>query len=134
MIELQTLICCEIISRDADTNKLILVNLFEPLEAESFPLFLPSFCVLAHLLRADTDPEKPTGTLSIKAGVTEVLAAPVNIDFKGRLNTRAIARIQGLMVTEPGIVSATFRIDGGVEGSYSFTLGLRIPRIQVSST
>ena len=134
MIELHTLICCEIISRDADTNKLILVNLFEPLEAEAFPLFLPNFSVLAHFLRADTDPENPTGTLSIKVGVTEVLTAPMNIDFKGKMNTRAIARIQGLIVTEPGIVSTTLRIEGGVEGSYSFTFKLRVPHIQVSST
>lgn len=107
-MEVTLLVCAESSSLDQATNNLSILNVVEGLNAPIFPVALP-LTVVAILRRKKN--ESATQTLRLRIlldGQQQPLFdAPLPIDFQGKLKSRAIGRIQTLVIPEPGSMRVT---------------------------
>ena len=98
---------------DQRTNKLSLVNVFENLESEGFPLFIPG---LNLVLLGERDPADADGIpihFAVSLGGRALLEAEGRVLFQpGVKRARCILTVGGLVVPEPGTLEFTASISG----------------------
>lgn len=113
---------------DAMNNQVSIIDVFEGLKSQSFPIILPSVTFLFYLRREDGDP--PTKDLSLKLSVdgTETLKVPVNIDFQQGNTTRTIIGFDGFVIPKAGLLKATLLDEELVFGE----LELPVEQLQVA--
>lgn len=120
---------------DARSNQLSIVDVFEGLKSQSFPIVVPSITFLFYLQRDEQDPF--TKNLSLKCSVEEVetLKVPVSIDFQQGNTTRAIIEIEGFVIPKAGELKITL-LDEDVElGALKLPVGqLDTPQPHVKTT
>jgi hypothetical protein len=117
------LLCGQNLIRDADTNNVSVINIFEGMIAQGFPLLMPTFAFLTILERENGDPRIHEGRFDIRLGDTVLVAGPMRVDFQDKPRTRTMLRVAGLVINAPGLVSARFFIGQDQLGEYHFEVG-----------
>jgi hypothetical protein len=91
---------------DSITNQVSIIDLFEQLKAPSFPVLVPRLTLLYYMSRDKGDPETKDLTVVCKLGSAEIFQVGVNVDFKGEDSTRIVLGVDGLTLTQPGVLQA----------------------------
>ncbi len=123
-------LCAESVVRDAETNSISVFNILEDIAASVFPLFLQKLVFFALLERDEEDPAEYDLRFVVEHPSQDLFNASFHIDFQGRLRTRAIVNLQGLVIPAPGPI--TFRLRSESDELASYTIGvttLAKPRI-----
>ncbi len=117
MVELDALLLCDSVSRDAATGKWILTGVFNVVSAASFPVTHSSMDAFVRV-RFDgadrpTDGDRPTLVLACRGpdgDRREMSALPLQVDASGL--AEGFLRIQGFPFEQPGV----YHFDGLVDG------------------
>lgn len=124
---------CEIAIIDARTNNLTLINILQDLSSPTFPAIHPRVNLAAILDRTGDEPNASDGTIRIALDDQPVFETPLHIDFQGHLRVRAVAEIQGVVLTRPGILKLSLLHAGNELGSWSLRVNqLGEPQIFVA--
>lgn len=94
--------CAEGIIRDIQTNAISVFNIFEEVNAQGFPVFIPKIFFFCLLERKNDEPEK--SDFKVKVINNKQILAEVNLpaDFQNKLRNRLIVEFGGLALNEPG--------------------------------
>lgn len=123
------------IVRDAETNSISVYNILEGITANGFPLLVQRMAFLALFERDESEPEAHAGHFTVSLGDNQLLTGEQRINFRGKLRTRSIVRIQGLLFPTPG--EARFALAVGEGVTAAFVVRVRAtaaasPRLQVA--
>lgn len=105
-------ICADTILIDAALNSLSIVNVYEEISPESFPIVLPRIAAVFELIREQADPERGDGVITFSLGERELMRAPQNIDFQGKLRIRTVVAVHNLIIAGPGLLRVQFVLAG----------------------
>jgi hypothetical protein len=94
--------CCETCIQDSRTNVLSLINVVDEISAIAFPMLLPKLTVLAVFTRAADEPESGTVRLQADISGVTVLDLELAVEFQGKLKTRSIGEVQGILIPTMG--------------------------------
>lgn len=114
---------------DGMSNQISIIDVFEGLKSQSFPIILQKITFLFYLRRDVGDEE--TKSLSLKCSVdeTETLTIPVSIDFRQGNTTRAIINFSGFVVPKAGMLRVVLLDGNNVVG----TLELPVEQLVIPS-
>jgi hypothetical protein len=130
MIKSKLAVCSESIVRDAETNNLSIFNMLEELTSIEFPFVLPRFATLFYLERDEQDPNVIDATITLSLNTTLIGQAVGKGDFEEKSRTRIILAVQGLVIPEPGVLTATVSVDGQELSSWSIIVQKASDRAQ----
>lgn len=119
MLGIKLFACCDIATRDAETNAISIVNVIEEIQASEFPGGLLRLSVIGMLTREETDPEDYELVGLIAMGDVEVGRFAVAVRFGGKLNSRLIAKLHGVPLPNPGTLKVSLKHDDAVMASWS---------------
>ena len=117
---------------DARTNQVSIIDVFEGLKAQSFPIVIPNMMFLFQL-RRDIDDESEN-KLSIQCLIDnqEIIKASVNIDFNEGKTTRTIIGFDGFVIPSAGELTIKLMKNESELGKLVFPIGqLDVPPPQV---
>jgi hypothetical protein len=126
-------VAAETIVVDRFTDNLSIITVIEHISPESFPIVLPRMFTLFWLKRGPEDTSRPEGIVSITLGNRELLRGPLSIDFQGKLSTRAIMQVQGLVVPSPGVIRSSLSVDGAALGAWEILCEARAAQMTLPS-
>ena len=109
--------------RDAETNSVSVYNILEGIAANGFPILVQRMAFLALFERDESEPEAHTGQFTVSLGDNQLLTGEQHIHFRGKLRTRSIVRIQGILFPSPG--EATFALAVAADVRASFVVRVR---------
>jgi hypothetical protein len=118
MITLYTIACVRALI-DSNSNNLSCIEILEELSVASFPNVFPEVAVVWCIARDASEPERVPSTFHIMLNDVQLYEAPVDVAFQGSLRTRAIVRVGGLVLTNPGRLRFEFR-SARANGSWRF--------------
>ncbi len=108
MLKNRLILCGESVIRDAETNRMSVINLTENIAAQSFPAFIPKISVLGVFTREQGDAQRATLRLTGKIGTTELINTDCNLNFEDKTTTRFMVAILGFALIGPGKLVFTF--------------------------
>jgi hypothetical protein len=108
-MKIYAVIAAESFSIDQATNRLSAFNLFDDVNIAAFPMLMPQLAIIALCERDETDPMTQNLELAFALDAQELGVFSIAIDFQGRIRARAVANIQGLVITGPGRLKFMFR-------------------------
>lgn len=114
-MQIKTIIVAENIIRDFDTNRISAINIFDAIDVQAFPIFIPNIFVLIISERKKSEGEEFKVEIVLTFGNKNILNQTLPIDFQNKLIHRAILSVQGLTIPEPGILDCTAKISDSVE-------------------
>jgi len=120
MNTLYTIACVRLII-DATSNNISCIEVLEQLSVASFPNVSPEVAIVWCIAREATEPESVPARFHIFLNEAQLYEAPVDVAFQGTLRTRAIVRLGGLVVTNPGQLRFEFR-SADLTGSWRFEI------------
>ena len=120
MIALYTIACVRTII-DSTSNNISCIEILEELSVASFPNVFPEVAIIWCIARDANEPEELRSTFHILLNDVQLYEAPVEVAFKGSLRTRAIVRLAGLVITNPGRLRFEFR-SAQATGSWRFEI------------
>jgi hypothetical protein len=131
-VELLLVTASEGISRDADTNAISVFGIVEDIQSPGFPLAL-DLNVLALIKRNEDEAEQP---VQWRALLNEQLLheGPLNAKFQGKLRTRSILRLGGLVVPAPGVLAFEIMINGQPAGRWSIPVSKLEPKPEIKTS
>ena len=91
---------------DSITNQVSIIDLFEQLKASAFPVLVPRLTLLYYVSREKDDPDTKDLSVVCKLNETEIFQVAVKVDFKGEDSTRVVLGVDGLTLTEQGLLKA----------------------------
>ncbi len=91
---------------DSITNQVSIIDLFEQLKASAFPVLVPRLTLLYYVSREKDDPDTKDLSVVCKLNETEIFQVAVKVDFKGEDSTRVVLGVDGLTLTEQGLLQA----------------------------
>jgi hypothetical protein len=91
---------------DSITNQVSIIDLFEQLKASAFPVLVPRLTLLYYVSREKDDPDTKDLSVVCKLNETEIFKVAVKVDFKGEDSTRVVLGVDGLTLTEQGLLQA----------------------------
>ena len=91
---------------DSITNQVSIIDLFEQLKASAFPVLVPRLTLLYYVSREKEDPDTKDLSVVCKLNETEIFQVAVKVDFKGEDSTRVVLGVDGLTLTEQGLLQA----------------------------
>lgn len=114
---------------DGMSNQISIIDVFEGLKSQSFPVILPSFSLLFYIRKDGGD--EATKSLSLRCSVdeTETLRVPVSIDFQQGNTTRAIVGFDGFVIPKAGMLKVALFDGEDVVG----TLELPVEQLDIPS-
>jgi len=118
MITLYTIACVRMIV-DASSNNISCIEVLEQLSVASFPNVFPEVAIVWCIAREANEPEAVPARFHIYLNETQLYEAAVEVAFQGTLRTRAIVRLAGLVITNPGQLRFEFR-SAEVSGIWRF--------------
>jgi hypothetical protein len=127
MLKAINILCSEGVSVDIATKSVSVFNIIERITVIGFPVMIPSLCIVAIIERSPSDEEKFTGELRIKNNAQEIMKIPTELDFKGGVINRTIAKLQGIAILQPGILEIIFEVGEENLGSVKFEVTLGGP-------
>ena len=92
---------------DSVTNQVSIIDLFENLKSSAFPVLVPKLTLLFYVSREDGDPETKDLAVVCKLNDAEIFKVEVKVDFKGEDSTRVVLGVDGLTLTEKGVLQAS---------------------------
>jgi len=108
MNTLYTIACVRMIV-DASSNNISCIEVLEQLSVASFPNVFPEVAIVWCISREANEPEAVPARFHIHLNEAQLYEAPVEVAFQGTLRTRAIVRLTGLVITNPGQLRFEFR-------------------------
>lgn len=96
---------------DGMSNQVSIIDVFEGLKAQSFPIILPSLTVLFYIRRDEGDATAKDLSLKCSVDDAETLKVPVSIDFQQGNTTRAIIGFDGFVIPKAGTLKVAL-LDG----------------------
>ncbi len=91
---------------DSITNQVSIIDLFEQLKASAFPVLVPRLTLLYYVSREKEDSDTKDLSVVCKLNETEIFKVAVKVDFKGEDSTRVVLGVDGLTLTEQGLLQA----------------------------
>jgi hypothetical protein len=91
---------------DSITNQVSIIDLFEQLKSSAFPVLVPRLTLLYYVSREKDDPDTKDLSVVCKLNETEIFKVAVKVDFKGEDSTRVVLGVDGLTLTEQGLLQA----------------------------
>ncbi len=91
---------------DSITNQVSIIDLFEQLKASAFPVLVPRLTLLYYVSREKEDSDTKDLSVVCKLNETEIFQVAVKVDFKGEDSTRVVLGVDGLTLTEQGLLQA----------------------------
>jgi len=91
---------------DSITNQVSIIDLFEQLKSSAFPVLVPRLTLLYYVSREQDDPDTKDLSVVCKLNETEIFKVAVKVDFKGEDSTRVVLGVDGLTLTEQGLLQA----------------------------
>jgi hypothetical protein len=123
MMHTHTIIFCEDFIRDADTDRVTAIKIVDNIVATHWPIFLPSFCLIAFTEREKNDDAKFDCRVVISLDKKSLFEDVVSIDFKDKYSNRAMIRLLGFVIPTPGKLEA--RLMHGRKKLGSFQVDIR---------
>lgn len=120
MMTLYTIACVRSIV-DANSNNLSCIEILEEVRVASFPSVFPEVTVVWCVARDTSESEGLASTFHVLLNDAQLYEAPVEVAFRGSLRTRAIVRLAGLVITNPGRLRLEFR-SARANGSWRFEI------------
>jgi hypothetical protein len=120
MMTLYTIACVRTII-DSSSNNLSCIEILEELSVASFPNVFPEVAVIWCIARDANEPGELPCTFHILLNDAQLYEAPVEVAFRGSHRTRAIVRLAGLVITNPGRLRFEFR-SAQATGSWRFEI------------
>ncbi len=91
---------------DSVTNQVSIIDLFENLKTSAFPVLVPKLTLLFYVSRDQEDSETKDLSVVCKLNDAEIFKVEVSVDFKGEDSTRVVLGVDGLTLTEKGVLQA----------------------------
>lgn len=104
--------------RDAEENRLSVVDLFEDMAAPGYPFVIPRISLVWTLARDITDPNESQATVTINLNENILMETNIAVNFQGGITTRAILVIGGIAITTPGIFTVRWNIPDQASTEY----------------
>jgi len=123
---------CEKAIVDSRSNMMSLINIHgETINTAGFPIIFNSITFVVILVREENEPIGTyTGLLRVKNNTKVLIDSPVNFAFKNQSNSRVIIELNGLVISEPGIIQFDLHVNEvNIDISYSRTI---TPQIQIN--
>lgn len=114
---------------DSMSNKISIIDVFEGLKSQSFPLILPSISLLFYIRRDGSDESAKNLFLRCSVDETETLRVPFRIDFQQGNTTRAIIGFDGFVIPKAGTLKVEL-LDGE---NVVATLELPVEQLDIQS-
>lgn len=108
--------------RDAEENRISVIDLFEDIAISAFPVMLPRLSMIWALSRDEGDAGEFSGNIVLRLNDQILLQTDLDVNFQGGLATRSITVIGGLALHAPGQFSATWSIPSQAEAKYEVTI------------
>lgn len=102
MISSKVLLVADRAIRDSESGNLSIINILEDIVAESFPILIPRFTVVAFLLKDKNDDSKQTIKFHLKNNDNVLGEHIIKVDFKDKNLTRAIIELGSIPFKESG--------------------------------
>jgi hypothetical protein len=122
MTSIKLVLCANQILRDADTENVAIIGLYDGIASPGFPLLIQNFAALAVLERDPAvDAADVNGTFELRLGDTVLIHQDIQGNFRDKARTRLILRVDGLVIPAPGLlrVDVSFA-EGQLAGHYTF--------------
>ena len=119
-MRLKICLVAEGVIRDAQTNGISIYNVLEAIIPEGFPVFIQKV-VFFGLWERDNKKDTPNqcpAKLSIKLDDEVLFLKDAEINFQGKLRTRTITTVNGLVVSRPGKVTFMLEPKDGPIATY----------------
>jgi hypothetical protein len=129
-MKLKLLICAENVIIDRTTHKLSLINIIDDLYSEGFPLLFPNFYICVGLTKLDGEPDSCDITANISLDGEELFRSPLEIDFEGGRSARALAQLQSLVISKPGVLEIRVEHAGKEIGCWPLIVESRQPTLR----
>ncbi len=113
-------LCAREVVRDAMTNNVSIFNIFDGLAAVGFPLLLNPFSALFVLEREEGDNAEYGARFQLLQGEAQLAAGTTQINFDDKRRTRQIVRLDGVVISAPGIITAKLWVGDNLQAAYSF--------------
>ena len=121
MISSVITVCADTVVVDKLSNAISIINIFEQIRLERFPVVIPRMWLFFELARDSGDPEQVLTTVTLTIGQTELVHADNNFDFQGALRSRSVLQLQNLIIPGPGIVRAAVDVGGEIKGFWDIS-------------
>ena len=106
--------------RDAERNRISIINIFEGLEAQSFPLLMHKLSVFCLLAKDKDDADEVAAEIRVTLDRKNIIdALPITVDFKGAVHNRTTLNILGVVIQKPGVITASLYSKSKKIASYS---------------
>lgn len=122
MIRSTLALAADTVLRDADTNAITVVSLFEGILPVGLPVFLQRLVFAVFWEREATDPARVEGRFTATIGGDALITQQLFVDFAEHLRSRSFVRLNGLLIPRPGTLALRIALDGGIASEYSFPI------------
>lgn len=102
MIRCLLAVSAESVIRDAETNMVSAVNIFDEINSQSFPLLMPKLSCLFLFGREEDDAGESDATVSFTHPNGQLFQTLLPLDFQGKLRLRSMVVLQGFVIPAPG--------------------------------
>jgi len=103
-------LCADTAVIDKSSSQISIFNVLEQINTPTFPVTLPQFSVVATMDREEDEDEIVELKLQWTLNGRKLLEMPVSLDFQGARRNHFVGQIRGLLVDEPGNLTAIFRL------------------------
>jgi hypothetical protein len=106
-MEVRFFLCAESAVIDSASNKITILNVIEELSAASFPGVLPLLTIVALFVRKKSEADKPAMKIVGSQNNKELFDIPISPPFQGKLRTRLVIGLQGIVLPGPGNITVS---------------------------
>ncbi len=122
MYKLKLLLCADTVIRDAQTNNISIINLYEDLSPEAFPSLLPHFMVLVLFEREIIDPNILSFELQVVLNQQEIFKTKIDATFQDKIRTRNIIFFNGFPLNTHGLLEIIVKDEENIYGNYQIII------------
>ena len=102
MIQAYLAIAANRVIIDATSNQLSIIDVFEGMKSQAFPVIIPRLTFLFYLQRSAENIAPKELTFRGYVDDVETMRFPVQIEFQNSLTTRSIIGFDGFVIPRPG--------------------------------
>jgi hypothetical protein len=130
MITCKLLLCAQGVIRNAEDNTISIFSILESIQAAGFPFFIQKMDVVALFERSHEDSAQYEILFRGSIGDTELLRAPMTIDFQDKVRNRAMLHVQGLVIPNPGTLRVNALFNDIILGTYEVLVEQIEPNVE----
>jgi len=128
------LLCADALIRDAESNNMSAITIYEELTPIGLPLFLPRLSILSVYEREEGDLAEVIYDLRVKLDEEILLTQQIPVNFQGKFRFRNLMVLAGLPVAHPGKLIIQISNGEDTMGEYSITINQPVAPRVVSTT